>query len=87
MKLNSQEKYFINGVILLILAILCVTFLPLAIKAKTSFIIQNYIYYQIEFFVLCATAIYFLFSPKYYFHQIICIILSALSYFLFVKLY
>lgn len=87
MKLTHQEKYFINGVILLVIAMLCVTYLPPLIKAKTSFVVQNYIYYQIEFFALCACAIYYLFSPKYYKEQIFTILCAVLYYILFVKYY
>ena len=87
MKWNHQTKYFINGVILIAIALFCVTFLPPLLKAKGSFIIQNYVFYQVEFFALIAAAIFFLFSPKYYKEQIALIILGALYYILFVKLY
>ena len=85
MKLNHQTKYFINGIVLIVMALLTVTVLPPIIKAKTGFIIQNYIYDQIEFFALMAGAIYFLFSPKYYKEQILITLLGMLYYILFVK--
>ncbi len=85
MKMNRQTKYFINGAILIILALFCVTFLPFLIKIKTSFIIQNYIYFQIEFFMLALSGIFFLFSPKYYKEQILVVLLGVLYYILFVN--
>ena len=87
MKWNYQTKYFINGVILVLIALFCVTFLPSLINDKTNFIISNYVFAQVEFFTLCAAIIFFLFSPKYYKGQIILFILGAIYYILFVKLY
>lgn len=81
MKLNHQTQYFINGIILIIIALLSVTILP-----KSNLLsIPKYAYYQIEFFVLCAASIYFLFSPKYYKGQILTILLGIIYYILFVK--
>lgn len=81
MKFNHQEKYFTNGIILLFLGLYCVTFLPATLKYN----IHNYVYYQIEFFLLCAASIFFLFSPKYYKWQIFTILVGVLYYILFVK--
>ena len=80
MKLNRQTKYFINGVVLIILALFCVTFLPPLIKSKTSLIVQNYLYFEVEFFLLALSAIFFLFSPKYYKEQVLVILLGVLYY-------
>lgn len=87
MNWNHQTKYFINGVILIGLALFCVTFLPFILKSKMSVVVSNYIYYQVEFFALCAASIFFLFSPKYYKEQILVILFGILYYSLFVKLY
>lgn len=87
MNWNHQTKYFINGVILIVLALFCVTFLPFILKSKMSVVVSNYIYYQVEFFALCAASIFFLFSPKYYKEQILVILFGILYYSLFVKLY
>lgn len=83
MKLSNQTKYFINGVILLFLGLFCITFVPL----KTIVSVEKYLYLQIEFFLLCASAIYYLFSPKYYKQQILSILIGILYYLLFVKLF
>ena len=86
MKLSNQTKYFINGVILLSLACFSVTLLPLIIKTTPiSAIIKNYIYYEIEFFLLSASAIFYLFSPKYYKYQILSILVFMFIYNHFVK--
>lgn len=82
MKLNTQTKYFINGIILLFLGLLCATFVPL-----NALSVEKYIYLQVEFFLLCASAIYYLFSPKYYPQQILSIFIGILYYFLFVKIF
>ena len=87
MKWNHQTKYFINGVILIILALFCVTFLPFLIKNKANLMISSYIYFEIEFFLLSAASIFFLFSPKYYQNQILVILLGILYYILFAKYY
>ena len=87
MNWNHQTKYFINGVILIGLALFCVTYLPFILKSKMSVVVSNYIYYQVEFFALCAASIFFLFSPKYYKEQILVILFGILYYSLFVKLY
>lgn len=85
MKWNHQTKYFINGVILVILALFCVTFLPFILKNKT--VIPSYIFYQAEFFLLSAASIFFLFSPKHYKGQVLTILLGILYYILFAKYY
>lgn len=88
MKLNHQTQYFINGVILIVIGLLCVTIFPQIVREKISFFaVANYTYYQAEFFTLCAAAIFFLFSPKYYKEQILTILLGLIYYILFVKLY
>ena len=87
MKLKHQEKYFINGIVLVILAVLGVTFLPILIKEKTIFEVPNYIYFHIEFFALCASAIFFLFSPKYYKEQILIIFLGIIYYCFFARMF
>ena len=85
MKWNYQTKYFINGVILVLIALFCVTFLPSLINDKTNFIISNYVFAQVEFFTLCAAIIFFLFSPKYYKWQLVAILFAMVLYVLFAK--
>ena len=85
MKLKQQTQYFINGAILIVIALLCVTILPVIVKAK--FNIPNYAFYQIEFFILCVASIFFLFSPKYYKEQIITVLIGAIYYILFCKVF
>ena len=83
MKLSTQGKYFINGVMLICLALLSVTIIPMC--AKLNF--EKYIYVQAEFFFLCCASIFYLFSPKFYKYQITSIVIALFLYFLFVKLY
>lgn len=87
MKLTNQAKYFINGIVLIIVGLFCVTFAPSIVKSSTGHIIQNYIYYQIEFFTFCAASIFYLFSPKFFKGQILTILLGILYYILFMKFY
>ena len=53
------------------------------LKEKFSIIIGNWIYYQIEFFLLVACGVFYVFSPKYYKHQIASILFGVLLYLLF----
>lgn len=83
MKLDNQIKYFINGIILIFLGLYSVTYLPGVIKLHSSIIIANYVFYQIEFFLLVAGAIFFLFSPRYYKWQMVIIVFAIFYYCLF----
>lgn len=83
MKLNLQTQHFINGVILLFLGLLSVTFFPMIAK----FGWERYVYLQIEFFLLVCSSVFFLFSPKYFKHQVMSILLGILYYLLFVKFF
>ena len=86
--MKKQTKFFINGVFLLALALLCVTIFPAILKHSTRFAhIENYIYYEIEFFLLTAGALYFAVSPRHYKNQILVILIGVLYYVLFVRLY
>jgi hypothetical protein len=82
---NIQIKYFINGLILLFLALCSITHLPIILKEKCGLIFENYIYVELEFFLLVACAIFYLFSPKYYQYQIYSIIFGIIYYSFFVK--
>lgn len=86
MKLNLQAKYFINGLILLILALFSITFLPVILKNNFNIIFENYVYIQIEFFLLVAASMFYLFSPKYYGAQVLSVVFGIAYYFLFSKL-
>ncbi len=86
--LKRQTKYFTIGLLCLILAMFCITFLPVILKLYVKNIIfQNYIYVQIEFFLLAVCSIFYLFSPKYYFSQVVSIIFGIFYYLMFVKAY
>ena len=81
MKFSLQTQHFINGVILLFLGVLSVTFFPMFVKLGW----EKYVYLQIEFFFLACASVFFLFSPKYYKQQIMSVIFAILFYFMFVK--
>ena len=85
--MKKQTKYFTIGFLLLICALLSVTFLPIVIKLFTKLNIQKYIYIQIEFFLLIASSIFYLFSPKYYKWQILTAIVAAIGFWEFVVHY
>ncbi len=85
--MKRQTKYFLIGSILLIGAMFCITFLPALIKFKTSFHIKEYIFVQVEFFLMLTASIFYLFSPKFYLEQIKIIIIAIFYYLCFVKFY
>lgn len=86
--MKRQTRYFITGLILLIIACCCITLIPAIIKTFfKSIVIYNYIFRQVEFLLLVLCAILFLFCPKYYKFQMLSIGFCFLFYFAFVKLY
>ena len=78
--MKKQTKYFIIGLLFLISAMFSITLFPIFIKLFTKFSIQKYIFIQIEFFLLVASSIFYLFSPKYYKYQLLTILLAIISY-------
>lgn len=82
--MRKQTQYFINGIILLILGLLVITITPLIIENYRPISLEKYMYSEIEFFMLMACGVYYLFSPKYYKYQIISIALGMTYYFVFV---
>jgi len=84
--MRKQKQYFINGVILIIIAMMVVTIIPYcADKFKIN--IEKTSYSEFEFFCLCASSLFYLFSPKYYKNQIFSIFLAYLYYCGFTLLY
>ena len=84
--MKLQTKYFINGLICLILGLLCITYLPYIVRDLFIKIqIQNYIFVQLELFLLIACSIFYLFSPKYYTKQILSFVLGYVYYLFFIK--
>ena len=85
--MRKQTKYFINGVILVILALLSITIVPLIVEKLGFYAIEKYIYAEIEFFLLIASASFWLFCPFYYRAQLLSILFALIYYFVFSKLY
>lgn len=86
--MKKQTKYFITGVFLLTGALFCITLLPMFIKiCKINLPIQRYMYAQVEFFILVACSIFYLFSPKYYKYQVLSVLTGILYYIIFAKIY
>lgn len=84
--MRKQKQYYINGLILLIIAMISITMLPhLADKLKLT--VEKSSFSEFEFFALCASALFYLFSPRYYKNQVLSIIFAFLYYFLFLKMY
>ena len=84
--MNKQKQYFINGLILIVIAVLTVTVIPLCIdKLKIAF--EKNVFSDIELFVLMTGALFYLFSPKYYKMQVISILGALIFYLLFVRFY
>ena len=84
--MKKQKQYFINGLILIIIALLIITLIP-HFAGKFKIAIEKSTYSEIEFFILCAASLFYLFSPKYYIGQILSIVLAILYYFLFLAIY
>lgn len=86
--MKSQKKYFLTGLILLIFAVLCVTFLPAVIRTFfKGFYIQNYIYVEIEFLLMILSSVFYLFSLKFYKFQMLSIALLLIFYGFFIEFY
>ncbi len=86
--MKRQTKYFIFGLLVLICAVFCTTFLPLIVKNCFYKInVENYIYFEIEFLLLVLGGVLFLFSPKYYKFQMLSIALLMIFYEIFIKIY
>ena len=84
--MNKQKQYFINGLILLVIAILTITIIPyVADRWKMAF--EKSSFSELEFFLLTACTLFYLFSPKYYKNQVISIVFAYLFYFIFVKIF
>lgn len=84
--MNKQKQYYINGIILIILALISVTLAP-HIADKLKLTIDKSSYAEFEFFLLTAAALFYLFSPKYFKGQILSILLAFLYYWMFLRLY
>ena len=84
--MKKQTQYFINGLILLILAMADITILPLILAAIDNSL-DTFVYTEIEFFLLATCFVYYLFSPKYYKEQIVSIIFAVFYYFFFLEIY
>ncbi len=86
MKMNKQKQYFINGLILIVIAILAVTIIPYCFD-KLKIAVEKDIFTDFEFFALIAGALFYLFSPKYYKMQILSVICAVIFYCLFAKFF
>lgn len=84
--MNKQKQYYINGLILISIAIISVTLIPLLADKLKIYTNKDFLC-EFEFFSLTAGALYFLFSPKYYKHQVLSIVFIILYYLLFLKIY
>ncbi len=84
--MKRQKKFFILGIILTFLAILCVTFLPFFVRNvffKTT--LSYYIWMSLEAILLFFGYIFFLFSPKYFLNQIVYVCFLITFYFFYIK--
>ena len=82
--MNKQKQYFINGLILLIIALLMITLIPYCAD-KLKITVEKSSFSEAEFFFLIASAIFYLFSPKYYKFQLFSIFCAFFYYFVFLK--
>ena len=84
--MKKQKQYYINGLILIVIALITITVVPLiADKYKIGF--EKSSFSEFEFFILTAAALFYLFSPKYYKWQFISIVCGILYYLIFLKIY
>ncbi len=84
--MKKQKQYFINGLILIVIALIVITLVPLYAD-RFGMNIEKYSYSEFEFFVLCAASLFYLFSPKYYKGQVLSIIFAILYDLSFLKFY
>lgn len=84
--MNKQKQYFINGLVLIILALLAITIIPFCAD-KLRIPVEKNIFSEFELFALMLCALFYLFSPKYYKAQILSIICAVIFYFVFIKIY
>lgn len=83
MNMTKQKKYLINGIILLLLGVAANSIVPVIVQEFGYYNVSKSLYGQIEFFLFTACALYFMFSPKYYRIQVLCIFIALCLYLLF----
>jgi len=84
--MKRQLKYFLLGAFFLFGAMLTITLLPVVLK-EFYIKINPLFLSQIELFLLLSAAVLFLFSPKYYKWQILCVLYAILYYLLFLRIW
>ena len=84
--MKKQKQYFINGLILIAIAMITITIVTYCAD-KFGLTIEKASYSEFEFFCLCAGFLFYLFSPKYFKNQVLSILIAYLYYFGFVKIY
>ena len=84
--MKKQKQYFINGLILIIIAMMTITIIPY-FADKFKIVIEKTSYSEFEFFCLTAAGLFYLFSPKYYKNQVFSILIAYLFYCGFIKIF
>ena len=84
--MKKQKQYFINGLILMTIALFSITIVPY-LADNFKFFIEKHSLSEFEFFILTAASLFYIFSPKYYKFQLMSILCAFLYYFAFLKLH
>ena len=84
--MNKQLKLYLNGLILIALALIMITIIPF-LSDKLKIVAEKGIFSELEFFFLTAGALFYLFSPKYYKYQILSIFVAISHYFIFIHFF
>ena len=86
--MKKQIRNFFLGLFFLVCAMFSVTLLPPIIKGlKGSIFLYEYVFVEVEFFLLLICGFFWFFSPKLYKSQILSIICAIVFYILFIKIY
>jgi len=83
--MNKQKQFFINGLILIMIATFATTVIPFLID-KLKIVSEKGFFTEFAFFTLAASAIFYIFSPKYYKEQVLSVIFAIIFYLLFIKI-
>ena len=84
--MRKQKQYFINGLILVIIALFSITIAPY-LADSFKMVVEKHSFAEFEFFTLTAASLFYIFSPKYYKFQIISVLCAFIYYFAFLKIY
>lgn len=78
-----QKKYFTKGTVMLFGAVFAITILPYIFYKCMKFGFDSYIFSLIEFVMLIMCGIFYIFCPRYYKYQWVCIVAAFILYYIY----